>query len=279
MRMVGAVMLGTIVLQALLAGAFALGYLWLDDWQWGLLFAGLLLLLLLLPWLGQIRVVFDSEGPKGAVRIGWWGRANFRVEGEKTRVVVRIIGIPIRRTIDETSKRKKKPAKKDPPPEAQPGARAEPVEEKRSPKGWLERVRSLKLPDAQMVEGFSRVAASALGASNEFIWGADEIRLLVSDPAQSEVPDRTLEQAVGSRAVGPVHLIVSKAGERRRVRALYQIGLLRAVLAAVQVAIDGRAVSLARLVAKKSDERGADDLESIDQKLIDEIKQQQEGEQ
>ncbi len=128
----------------------------------------------------------------------------------------------------------------------------------------------------ETIEGFCRIAGSALNASNELIWGAEEIRVSVRDPLQKEMPDAALEQVFGSRAVGPVHLIISSGEGERRVRAVYRIGLLRAALAGAQMAIDGRAISFARMMAKHEEKEP--DLDR-DQKLIEEIKAQQEGEQ
>lgn len=295
MRMVGCAVLGTVILQLLLAAAFALGLFWLDGWQWGLLLAGVLLLLIALPWLGELKVVFDSEGPKGAVRVGWWGRASFRVTERETRVLARILGIPIRRTTGpgtEEAKCEEEPA----PPATEAGVEEMPAapaaeadveeeaadtqaeKEARKAKAAKKRSRPWwrKVPDVDTIEGFCRIAGSALNASNELIWGAEEIRVSVRDPVQKAMPDAALEQVFGSRAVGPVHLIISSGEGERRVRAVYRIGLLRAALAAAQVAIDGRAISFARMMSKQ--DRKDPDLDR-DQKMIEEIKAQQEAEQ
>ena len=299
MRMAGAVAAGTIIIQVLLAAAFVLGFFWLGGWQWGLLFAGIMLLLIVLPWLGDLKVVIDSDGPRGTVRIGWWGRVAFRVAATETRLLIRVLGIPIRRTMtsdkpaeprksDKAEKTEKDAAEPvtgspaggtaagDPPPEPEV-ARPEPEEKKPHMKAY-DRLRKLRLPDARTVENFSRIAGAALNAGNDFVWGADEIIVCVSDPVQSKLPDAALQEIIGSRAVGPVHLSVSSPGNGRRVRALYRIGLLRAVLAGVQMVIDGRAIEFAREMSAGSGRAAKEDVDEYDRKLIDEIIAQREEE-
>ena len=281
MRMAGAVVLGTVIVQALLTAAFVLGFFWLGGWQWGLLFAGVLLLLIVLPWPGELKVVFDSKGPRAAVRIGWWGKASFRRGPDESMMVIRILGIPFRRKMEEKDEAEKpeepqKPESSDMPPPKPPGADEQMVAEPEASEAakkkrpWWSRV---KLPDAQTVEGFSRMAGSALNASNEFIWGAEEIRVSVEDPVQRPLPDATLEQAFGSRAVGPVHVIITRADGERRVRGLYRIGLFRAAVAGLQMVLDGRGIEFARLMSEKKDKPACT---GRDRKLIEEILSQQE---
>ena len=265
MRMAGAVTIGVVILEVLLAGAFLLGFFWLGDWQAGLLCAGVLLLLIVLPWMGELKLVFDSAGPKGAVRVGWWGRATFAVGESATRVVVRVLGIPIRRTLP------RKPAEEPeaeeevgPEAEPEPAPEAEPTE--KPTKLW-------KRVNSDTIEGVLRALGSATGATCELVWGAEEIRVSVQDPVGQEMADSALEQVVGSREVGPLDLTVSTGPGERRVRAIYRIGLLRAALAGVQMAIDGRLVALARRMKKAREEPAAEVVDE-DERIIEQIVEQ-----
>ena len=292
MRMTGAVVLGTIIIQVLLGGAFALGFFWLEGWRPGLLFAGIMLLLIVLPWPGELKVVFDSEGPRGAVVIGWWGKVSFNLGPAQPMAIIRILGIPFRRRIEP----KKKPeeaaderTEEEAEAEAPSGAPA--AEEDEAPEDvaesedadaaekvkrfgrWCER---LRLPEMEKIEGFSRIAGSALNAGNDLIWGADEIRVWVHNPSEKEMADAAIEQVIGSRGAGPVHLIMTAGSGGRRVRALYRISLLRAALAGAQMALDGRAMRFARTRRKKSDEP---EIKDQDQRIIEDIRAQQEAEE
>ena len=283
MRMAGAVTLGVLIIEALLGGAFALGFYWLDGVRWGLLFSGVLLLLIVLPWLGELKVVFDSAGPKGAVKVGWWGRASFVDRKDGARVIIRILGIPIRRRMEKGKKEQKRGRGPDveegeAPPEFEPAAAeeaveetaGEPAEEEEAEKpvrraSWWRRV------DSETIEGFCRAIGSALGATCELVWGAEEMRVSVQDPAQNEITDRALEQAFGRRQVGPADVTFSSGPCERRVRAIYRIGLLRAALAGVQVLIDGRVRELVRNMKQKREESVVVDE---DQRIIDKIVEQ-----
>jgi len=274
MRMAGAVTIGIVIIEALLAGAFLLGFFWLGGWQWGLLFVGLMLLLIALPWMGELKMVFDSVGPRGAARVGWWARVSFAVGESATQVVIRVLGIPIRRRIP------KKPAEKtEPEPEAEATPdEAEPVAEEAPAAEPVEKAaKATKLwrrIDSETIEGVCRALGSALGATCELVWGADEIRVSVQDPAGQAMADSALEQVIGCRQVGPLHVTVTSGPGERRVRAVYRIGLLRAMLAGAQMAIDGRLPELVRRMKKKRNEPVPEVVDE-DQRIIDEIAEQQ----
>ncbi|GEM_PF-4292986 len=296
MRMAGAVTLGVLIIEILLVGAFLLGFFWLDGWQWGTLFAAVMLLLIVLPWAGELKLVFDSVGPRGAVRVGWWGRASFAVAAEETRLLVRVLGIPIRKRFP--SKPKQEPAEKPetaepaPPPEPAEGMPREevPVAEGRtaeeiaeeSPRAEKaktgETARKLsKLTsklDSETIEAGCRVLGSALGATCELVWGAEEIRVGVQDPVKQPLADSALEQVIGCRQVGPLELSVSTGSGERRIWAIYRIGLLRAALAGVQMVIDGRLPAFAKQMKKKRSEPQMQAMDD-DQRIIEEIVEQQ----
>ena len=275
MRMAGAVTIGVLIIEALLVGAFLLGFYWLDGLRWGLLFSGVMLLLIALPWLGELKVVFDSAGPKGAVRVGWWARVSFAQDESVMRLVVRVLGIPIRRRIEPKRKAEPESEGAEAPPEFEPAA-AEGLAEERTPEpsaketkpsraGWWKRV------DSETVEGICRVVGSSLGATCELVWGAEEIRISVRDPAEQARADMVLEQVFGRRQVGPLDVMLTSGPCDRRVRAVYRIGLLRAALAGAQVVIDGRIPRFAKQMKRKQKQDGEIDE---DQRIIEEIVEQ-----
>jgi len=288
MRMTAAVAVGVLILEALLAGAFLLGFYWLGGWRWGLLFSGALLLLLVLPWLGELKVVFDSAGPRGAAKIGWWGRVSFAQRQSATDLVVRILGIPIRRRIEHKQppeKRAEQKAEKEErevPPEFEPAAVKGVTEERareaaESPtKPARQKVAIWQRIDSKTAEGLCRVIGSGLGASCELIWGAEEIRVSVQDPTKNAMADTAIEQVFGRRQVGPADVSVVTGERDRRVRAVYRIGLLRMVLAGAQVVIDGRVLQLARRMKQKRAQKPPVDE---DQRIIDEIVKQEASRQ
>lgn len=293
MRMAGAVTLGVLIIEILLVGAFLLGFFWLDGWQWGMLFAAVMLLLIVLPWVGELKLVFDSAGPRGAVRVGWWGRASFAIAAEETRLLVRVLGIPIRRRFP--SKPKEEPPKKPetaetaPPPEPAEGVPREevPVTEGRTAEEVAEETPKAERPDrarklsrlasrldSETIEAGCRVLGSALGATCELVWGAEEIRVGVQDPVEQSLADSALEQVIGCREVGPLELSVSTGSGERRIWAIYRIGLLRAALAGVQMVIDGRLPAFAKQMKKKRSEPQVQAIDG-DQRIIEKIVEQQ----
>ena len=278
MRMAGAVTLGVLIIEALLAGAYALGFYWLGAWHWGMLFAGALLLLIALPWAGELKLVFDSAGPRGAVKVGWWGRASFVKGASATHVVVRVLGIPIRRRMEDRKKDESESPEVKETPEVEPAAAEdEPIEdvaaEPEAKEATIRKKPIWERVDSETIEGFCRVIGSALGATCELVWGAEEIRVSVQDPAENEIADRALEQVFGRRAIGPADVTISSGPCERRVRAIYRIGLLRAALAGLQVVIDGRVPQFAKRMKQQKKTR---EVVDEDQRIIDQIVEQSE---
>jgi hypothetical protein len=274
--MAGVLGLGIIIIEALLAGAFALGFYWLGGWHWGVVFAAVLLLLMALPWVGELKLVFDSVGPKGGVKVGWWGKASFAVGKDATRVILRVMGIPIRRRIERGSAGVAEPEAGDgeAPPEFEPAAAEGLAEESApEPEEAVERTPVWKRIDSEVVEGFCRVVGSAMGATCELVWGAEEIRVVVEDPAEREVADSIIEEVFGRREVGPADVSICRRGDGRRVRVVYRIGLLRAALAGLQVVIDGRAVRFVRMMKKRD---RATETGDEDERIIEQIVEQAE---
>ena len=281
MRMAGVVTVGVLILEILIAGAFLLGFFWLDGWQWGLIFSGVMLLLIVLPWAGELKMVFDSDGPRGAARLGWWGRASFAVGESATQVVVRVLGVPIRRRIPKKPAKKAEPEPEAPRDEAEPAVaeetpKAEPPVKREKPTRAAEMAKLWRRIDSETIEGFCRALGSAMAASCELLWGAEEIRVSVQDPVGQDLADSALEQVIGCRRVGPLDVTVTSGPGERRVRAVYRIGLLRALLAGAQMAIDGRLPELMkRMKKRKRDDEPSPEVVDEDQRIIDQIVEQQ----
>jgi hypothetical protein len=279
MRMAAAVALGILVIEILLAAAFLIGLYWLGTWWWGLLLSGALLLLLSLPWLGELKLVFDSGGPRAALRVAWWGRASFHVVDDQTRAIFRILGIPFRRTIGGRAKPAvdEREDEEAPDPEDEGSAPEDREADQQAPASEMRTRRKpfWQLIDVDTIEGFSRAITTALSAGNELIWDARECRVWLTAPTGSAMADTALERVFGLRAVGPIHVILTGEPQQRRVRLRYRIGLLRGALAALQMIANGRAIQFARIMKQKS---ARQPLPDTDQDLIDDMLEQQKGE-
>jgi len=269
MRMAGASALLVLVLEALLLLAFVLGFYWLDGWRGGLLVAGAVLLVMLLPWVGELRAWFDSAGPVGTVKLAWWGRISFRAGVEATELRGRVLFVPWRKRISrQKEKEEAETAVCAEPPST---AEAEPEPEARRPRRsqWLRRL------NADTVEGAARLALSGLQAANDLVWSAAEIKVRVDDIVQQETADRTLARVFGLRGVGPINIMMATDEGKRRVRLRYRISLLRAALAGLQVLVEGRPMAVVRSMRRR-DEREPATTADGDRELIDRIMQERE---
>ncbi len=269
MRMAAAVALLVLVLELLLALAFVVGCHWVGGWHGGLLVTGAVLLLIVLPWLGDLRIWFDSAGPAATVKLAWWGRLTFRTSPRATELRVRVLFIPwTRRTAKDDS------------PDAAPGAQAAPEEQAEGEPAAHNRRRTglVRRLNADTVEAIARLALSGLQAANDLIWSAAEIKVRVDDVVEHETADRTLARVFGLRGVGPIDIMMATDEGKRRVRLRYRIGLLRAALAALQVFVEGRPMAVARSM-KRRDDGEAPTAADGDQQVIDRIIQQREDEQ
>jgi len=272
MRMAGAVVLLVVILEALLALGYLGGLAWIGGVRGGLLVSGILLLLIVAPWLGELRLWFDSAGPAGTVKLSWWARATFRTRAEATELRVRFLIIPWRRRMER--KPKQRPPEEAEAP-AEPPAEAEAAEKPAPSKRGAGASEALRRVDAETVEAFSRALGAGLQALNELTWDAAEMAVRVDDPAQQEMADRSLERIMGRREVGPIDLMVAASGGGRRVRVRYRISMLRLGLAALQVMVDGRVIALARTMKRKK-AAAAESARDRDEKLIEQIIEERE---
>ncbi len=264
MRMAGAVALLVVILEVLLVLSYLAGLTWVGGVRGGLLVSGVLLLVIVGPWLGDLRVWFDSAGPAGTVRLSWWARVTFRTLADASEVRVRFLMIPWRRRMQR--KPKDKPREQ---PEAEPAER--PAPRKRAARVG----EALRRVDAQTVEDVSRVLGAGLQALNELTWGATEMTVRIDDLAQQEIADRSLERIMGRRELGPIDLMVAASGGDRRVRLRYRISMLRLGLAALQMMVDGRVIALATTMKRKK-QTADETTRDRDEKLIEQIAEQRE---
>lgn len=282
MRMAGAGALMLLVLEILLLLAFVAGSVWVGGWQGGVVLAAVILLLIALPWLGDLTVWLDSARPFARVRIGWWGAATFRGAKDPPELEVRILGIPIRRKITPSTKRDTETVDNiEETPE--PGSDEEremfeDTEREGRPEAQEKAIalqRVWRQIDPQSVEGFSRVATAGLKAATDLIWDAHEITISVMDPTEKPIVDAAIEQTFGRRELGPLDLTLSANSGERRILARYRIGLLRAAMSALQMAIDGRLLAFSKMMKRRNVQQR--ERVSHDQKMIDEILDKREG--
>lgn len=235
MRMAGASALLVFAVELLVGLAFLAGWYWVGGVRGGLIVGGVVLLLIVLPWLGEVAVRFDSAGPAATVRISWWGRFSFRETPEASEFCVRVLGIPFRRSKPKRSREPVMPAE---PPAAETEAEVLEPPTRRKAASFLRKV------NVDTIEGVTRIGLAGLAAANDLLWGAREIVIRLDDMTEREVADRALHRVFGARSVGPLDLIVMTGDGRCRVRLRYRIGLLRVAMNALQVAVEGQPLRL-----------------------------------
>lgn len=261
MRMAGASALLVLAVELLVGLGFLAGWHWIGGLRGGLIVGGVMLLLIVLPWLGELAVRFDSAGPAAAVRISWWGRFFFRETPEASEFCVRVFGIPFRR-----SKPKQPP---EPVMPAEPSA-AEAEAEVLEPPARRKGASFLRKVNADTIEGVTRMGLAGLAAANDLLWGAREIVVRLDDLTEREVVDRALHRVFGARGVGPLDLIVMTGDGTRRVRLRYRIGLLRVAMNALQVFVEGQPLRL-RAAMEETKQTPEDVCRDEDKELIQAI--------
>ena len=221
------------LLEALLALAFLAGFFWCGGWRAGLLCSASLLVLICLPWLGDLELDYDSRPGRLRLVLGWWGLVTS--ESSSTPPQLRLLGIRFR------PKRRKPSAPSSEPPET-PAETPAPFERARDSAGWA----------SENFDSLVRLLLAALQASHELLWGAKELQLKVQSPVQYEWADLALAALIRERKVGPVDLQCTALGPRR-IKVHYRAAMLNAALIALAFAADGRP---RRLLAEWKKERG-----------------------
>lgn len=224
MRVLLAVALVLIILEAVLALAFWGGWVWIGGWRGGLILLAGVLLLLALPWIGDLYLDYDSMNNETRMRLSWWGRLVLRTRPTK-EIRGRVFFIPWRKKLDRKT------------------AKVEPREDVgRAPQVAWRFVRW----GADNFNPVVRMLLAGLQAAHELLWESREFRVYVQAPTQLEPADRTIAGLVGDRTVGPLDLSCGGGGQRR-VQVHYRTGLLRATLTLLYMALQGRLHLLASL--------------------------------
>lgn len=273
MRMAEAIALLLLGIEALVGLGFIAGWYWLGGLRGGLIIGGFILLLIVLPWLGELAVRFDSAGPAAAVRISWWGRLSFHETPDASEFCVRVLGIPFRRSRPKQS----------PEPAPKPAIVAEPstpeAETAEMPEAPAQRKAAslMRRVSADTLEGMTRMSLAGLAATNDLLWGAREITVRLDDVTEHEGVDRALQHIFGARTVGPLDLLLMTGDGTRRVRLRYRIGLFRLAMNGLQVFVEGQPLRL-KAVMEQAKQAPEDVCCDEDEELIRAIHNAQEDE-
>ena len=239
-RVLVAVTAIVVLFEALLALAFFVGYYWVGGWEAGLLLCAGLLLMILLPWLGSLEADYDTDGHRVSVRLSWWARLAAQSKPQR-EVKGRVLGIPWRKKL-----KTEKVAEQTEEQELEEETRAD------QDGGWREQFRGMS------VEDMTRLAPAALQALADLVWEAQELRLELHAPTGHGLADTVIAAVVGHRGLGPLDLQCTDTGDRR-VRVRFRIGMLRAGLAVLYLAIQARPLHLAlrsRAAHKEQEQSG-----------------------
>ena len=221
MRVLGWVALVLLILEALVGFACYAGYAWLGGgWAGTALVLGVLLLIVI-PWLGDLVVEYDS-GSGLKVRLAWWAALQIKFKPREARF--RILFITWRKA--EAAK-----------PRSHKRRRPQAAKKKASP--WPAVGKNLG--------GIGRVVLAGLQALGTLLAEAKELRIIAKSLTQNDMADAVLAGVVSEREAGPVRLELLSGGQRR-VEVHYRIGLLRACLTALYAALQSRPVRTLRAV-------------------------------
>jgi hypothetical protein len=211
MRVLVAVALIVLFVEAVVALACFAGWHWLGGWPWGAVLVAGVILLIVAPWIGELRVEFDSGTGRAKVRAGWWGAARFTQKPPEMRG--RVLGIPFRLRARPPRERRAPPA------EAKPA-----VARRKRPRAW----------------SIAQAVPAGLQLLLDLLVDAREVSVQVRAPSQNAYVDAGVAGVVGKREWGPFDVTVTGTGERR-IAAQYRIGLFRAALAVLYAVVQGRA--------------------------------------
>jgi len=213
-RVFSASLLCLVILQVILALVFWAGYTWIGGVVPGALLAAATLILIALPWVGELVVVYDSQAQEMNVKAAWWGSARLRFV-DQPELRLRVCGLPYRRDL----------ARAAPPVQGPTPDRVE----------WARQ----NLPD------LLRFALAALQAAYEITWATQQMTVTLNAPTQIDVLDQILAGVIGRRTLGPFTVQALPEGARR-VRVRYRLPLRTVAAAALFVLLQGRARKLLR---------------------------------
>ena len=238
MRVITVAVIWALLVELLVGLSFLVGYHWLGGLQMGLLLAGAMLLLLALPWLGELRARYDSATGSVRARIGWWGRVTLTGKPEPL-LEVRICGIPWRRKLGARKIEDERPRRVERPTPAS-ACDVDVASDERPAKTSATRFRV----DHENIDDITRAVTAALSAGNDLLWDAREVYFRIDAPTENTAYDDVIARIVGYRGVGPVDVKVRRGDGKRRIRARYSIGLFRADAISLCMAAQGRVWAL-----------------------------------
>lgn len=226
MRIFWVTALLVVALEALLAGVFLIGYFTIGGWLAGVLLALGVLLLLLLPWLGDLVVDYSLADERVAVKLAWWGRAVFAGRHEP-ELRLRFLGLPYRR------KMPRKPEPKAP--------------SKRKLVYWAHLAGWAKAH----LEQLGRLLLSSVDAGHLLFWQARELRVEAANISGKPAVERVIERLFHRFTAGPLQLQYL-AGERRRLEFHYRIRMWKVGQAGLYLLLQGQPKKLAALWSKEN---------------------------
>ncbi len=217
MRVIVVVALMVILLEVLLAAAFWAGKVWVGGWLGGTILLVAAVLLLVLPWIGDLQADYDTQTGQARLRLSWWGRVTFQPAPTK-EMRIQILFIPWRKKLDP---RQPKPVRPSDTERQQTLAR--------------------RLVSGAMgnFEDTGRALIAVVQAVHELVWESGDFGVSVQSPTETQPADQAIAGLVGTRALGPIELSCTADGQRR-VQAHYRIGLLRAALTLLYMVLQGR---------------------------------------
>jgi hypothetical protein len=248
MRVVTAVVIWALVVEVLIGLAFLAGYCWIGGYQMGLLIAGATLLVMALPWVGELAARYDSADGSMRATVGWWGRVAITQKPESL-LEVRVCGIPWRKKLG--AKKSDDGASPPAPLRSGEGRPAKATADDTSPDSPTRaRPRVRMQVTHENVDDVTRAVTAALAAGNDLLWDATEVYFRIDAPAEHAAYDDVIARIVAHRGVGPVDVKVTRGEGKRRIRGRYRIGLFRAAAIAMCMAAQGRVWSLNRSLRK-----------------------------
>jgi hypothetical protein len=215
MRVLIVVALLLLILEALLAFACFAGWYWLGGGLRGTALVVVVILLIVAPWIGELRAEFDSEIGAGSARLAWWGVVRFTQNPPEVRG--RWLCIPFRF--------RARPGKHLP---EGPHARTTRAASRRKPsarrRGWA----------------LAQALPAALQMLLDLMRDAREVSVQVRAPSQNPYADAAIAGVIGRQHWGPFHLQTAATGDRR-LAVRYRIGLLRGFLTVLYAVVQGKA--------------------------------------
>lgn len=233
-----------LLMEAVLVLVFLAGLYWIGNWWSGMLLSIGALLIMLAPWIGDLRVNIDTHAGLTRARLAWWGSI---VQRTKPEPQMKICLFGICRTT------KPKPSAPKPAEEQKPeGDLMTTMRMLGRWAGWTE----------ANLDPISRTLFAGLNAGNQLLWDAHAFSVMIQGPTEKPLIDGMLVRLMNSRAFGPLRLTLIHGAERR-ILIDYRISLARAALAGLYAAVQSRpraimkAAKVAQRLAQRSKEEAA----------------------